>query len=182
MMSYPAAAVRAHASFASAADQPPVHTRACTPRGDDSPDEAAADDAAADDAAAPRMRWALVGTDAGWTVGAGRRVVFVVGIADSDFAHEVGAPSRLGRAPRGSLSRRVSWIRGGVAMDAEARANGADIVDATLIETDRASGALGGRVSVSIEPARLVMNEIWCQKSDLRKSDPRLSCRFKLDR
>ena len=29
-------------------------------------------------------------------------------------------------------------------MDAEARANGADIVDAT-IETDRASGALGGR-------------------------------------
>jgi len=91
------------------------------------------------------MRWALVGTDAGWTVGAGRRVVFVVvGFADSDFAHEVGATSRLGRAPRGSLSRRVSWIRGGVAMDAEERANGADIVDAT-IETDRASGALGGR-------------------------------------
>lgn len=153
MMSYPAAAVRAHASSASTADQPPVHTRACTPRGDDAldgddaPDEAAADDAAADDAADDaRMRWALVGTDARWTVGAGRRVGYV-GCADSD--KKDGATSRLGRAPRGSLSRRVSRIRGGLAKDAEGRANGADIVDAT-IETDGVRAARGAD-GVSVE-------------------------------
>mmetsp|Transcript_8267 Transcript_8267/g.36566 ORF Transcript_8267/g.36566 Transcript_8267/m.36566 type:complete len:234 (+) Transcript_8267:394-1095(+) len=72
MTSYPAAAVLAHASSASAADQPPVQTRACTPRGDDaragddSPDEVAADEIAADEIAPPRA-WALVGTDARWT-------------------------------------------------------------------------------------------------------------------
>ena len=136
MISYPAAAVRAHASCASASDQPPVHTRACTPRGDDAltgddaPDEVAADEVAADEVAPPRA-WALVGTDARWTVGAGRRVVVVV----------VGPPIARRRVAR--LSRRVRWIRG-VAMDAEGRANGADIVDAT-IETGRARSARGER-------------------------------------
>ena len=132
MTSYPAAAVLAHASSASAADQPPVQTRACTPRGDDaragddSPDEVAADEIA------PPRAWALVGTDA--VDGGGRRPID-------------------GVAPAGTRaskpSRRVPRIRG-VATDAEERANGADVVDET-IETGRARRA--GASGVSVEPA-----------------------------
>ena len=132
MISYPAAAVRAHASCASASDQPPVHTRACTPRGDDAltgddaPDEVAADEVAADEVAPPRA-WALVGTDARWTA--------------VDVARWTG--SRPRGTSRRSLSRRVPRIRG-VAMDAEGRANGADVIDETS-ETGRARSARGER-------------------------------------